>query len=148
MYYDALRALLDQIEVCFTGCEYDTFVSMGIPPAVCNSIAAYFGEAIRSGTDSSECILVTDDTFYITITRCCAESEEFNSAAEEAEAKCFLEDLELLMQCLHCNIAAVMDPFTDDCSPIIDSIIADRVREGGCYSATITISFAQVNCCP
>jgi hypothetical protein len=149
LYYDAARALLDQIAICMGGerCEYALFVSMGTPPAVCSSIAAHFGGA-TSNRDSSECLLVTDDVLHVTITRCCVESEVFDPVREDLNAKCFLDDLWRLKNCIACEASAVLDPYTEGCSPVFESVRVDVEIEGGCYSATITLSFTEVNCCP
>lgn len=150
LYYDAARALLDQIAICMGGerCEYALFVSMGTPPAVCSSIATHFGSAERSDRDSSECLLVTDDILHVTITRCCNEPEVFNPVQEELDAKCFLDDLWRLKTCVACEVGAALDAFTESCTPVLESVRADNEREGGCYSAVLTISFTEVNCCP
>lgn len=149
MYYDMMNAILQMIRVCMGGdsCDYNLFVSLGAPPAICNSIAAYIEQAQRSEVDSDDCNTVTEDEIVILLTRCCGETEEFDPAAEDAEAKCFLRDLFTLKTCIECNLRDTLDPYTH-CAPQLDGIAFDSEREGGCYSAAIRISLSEISCCP
>lgn len=144
-----MNALLQMIRSCMGGdsCDYNLFVSLGAPPAICNSIAAYIEEALHNGADSDMCNTVTDDIIVIMLTRCCGETEDFDPMAEDAEAKCFLRDLFALKTCLLCNIGDTLDPYTH-CHPTLDGIAFDGEREGGCYSAAIRISLSEISCCP
>lgn len=149
MLYDAANALLAMIRVCMGGdaCDYDTFVSLGAPPAVCNSIAAHWDYASRDDESSDDCQSVTDDNLMITITRCCGERETFDPAAEDADAKCFLEDLYIMKTCITCNASSALSPYTH-ANPKVEEIMFDDEKDGGCYSATIRISMSEMQCCP
>ena len=150
MYYAALAALRDMIKECLgdIACDYATFVSLGEPPAQCDSISVFMDSVSRDDTSSSTCQLITDDAFTVTMTKCCAEREEFDPTQEDLDAQCFLEDLYALKTCLDCNIADTLSEFTHDCGPDITRIEFDGEKQGGCYSASIHISMSEFNCCP
>lgn len=147
--YDALTALLAMIRDCMGGdaCDYSLFVSLGVPPAECNSISAYLDEQVRTN-NSDDCFLVTDDTFYLVLTRCCNEQEVFDPIFEDEQAECFLHDLDALKTCLACNLKDTLGPFSPQCAPYIKRIGLDAEKRGGCYSAEIEIVMSDMNCCP
>jgi hypothetical protein len=148
MYYEAASALLAEIRTCMGGevCDYATFVSLGVPPAACNSISAFWELSSRNATDSSDCMTVFDHTLTVVITRCCGEDEEFDPLREDQEASCFLADTELLLNCLTCNAGSVLDSYVN-CAPEIGEVRFDAEKEGGCYAAAISISFSAMECC-
>jgi hypothetical protein len=84
----------------------------------------------------------------VSITRCCANEQiDFDPALEDSEAKCFLDDAELLLQCIHCNAKTALEPWIVGCNPVILDIQFDDEAEGGCYSATIRIEIPKDVCC-
>jgi len=150
MYWDALSALRDSIKECVDlSCEYRFIVSLGQVPEECNLIAFYLKDS-RRAKESSECDTIFDTSFVVSITRCCYGIDgqlTWNIDQEEQEAQCFLNDLNVLRECLACTSAEVLAPYTMACSPIIEDITTEAMREGGCYTAYIEMSFAEQQCC-
>ena len=147
--YDALRGLLDDIQACMdTECHYKTFVSLGIPPAECDSIAAWMSYQRRT-EDNSECQnAYFDHAVNLTLTRCCINTDaakEFSHASEQEDAQCFLRDIDALINCLTCESLANLE--SSDCGSTIGEISYDLEKEGGCYSATITLNRLVIECC-
>lgn len=151
--FETLRDLLEQIRLCLddTSCEYSYFVSLGIPPAECNSIAVWHGDIVRS-RENSECSnsFISRD-LNITITRCCVRADAavgFDQVAESDDAMCFLSDLESLIECLVCTDPPLLSGKTMACAATMNSVRLDLEKLGGCYSATINLSYDDVICCP
>lgn len=150
--FAALRALLDQIEECLVDpCPYVTFVSRGLPPADCSSIAAWYGSS-RRARDNQDCsTLLYDTTLNITVTHCCITPDgevAFDFAREEIEAQCFLENLMAIRECLSCNSSEVLAPYRLSCGALVENVSADLEARGGCYSATLSLSLLEEDCCP
>lgn len=124
-------------------------VSLGIPPAECNSIAAWYGSSSRSRENSDCSSELQDQIINLTLTRCCASSDsgiEFDTYKEEAEAKCFLNDLDKLLNCLNCDKPLLGDS-TMACAALIERVDMDIQKSGGCYSATVSLSHQTQICC-
>lgn len=149
MYYDAAAALLAEIRTCMGGdsCDYAMYVSLGAPVAACNSIVAWWDHSSRDDDSSDECNLVMESRLIVGIIRCCGEREEFDPVAEDADAKCFLDDLFILKTCLACNAAMALEPYIH-CEPYVEDLAWDDEKEGGCYSAALSITMSEYQCCP
>lgn len=153
MSFELLSDLRDQIKECLEdlSCEYNFFVSLGIPPADCNSIAFWYDNSRRNRVDNGECTTSALDTeITITITRCCVTADaevSFDFLQEEKDAKCFLDDLDALLACLSCNGSTLLEDYILSCGALITNVRLDNEKMGGCYSANITISFTEDICC-
>lgn len=149
--YDLLRDLLDQIRACTfdqnASCTYTYYVSMGQPSADCNSIAAWLDMKDRSSVNPDCATAHMDVAIKLMITRCCTSldaQEQFDPTLEQKEAQCFLNDLDLLISCINCNLTAPEDM---SCGYVLSSVLTDNEREGGCYSATLSIDLTEEECC-
>lgn len=148
MDFQILSDLRDQIKECLdASCEYTFFLSLGRPPADCNSIAFWYKEMSRSPRDNTDCITTIFDTdIVLTITRCCVVADSaigFNFTQEEHDAQCFISDLQALLCCLN-----DIDVPSISCGPFILEVQLDQERLGGCYSADIVLSLTDELCCP
>lgn len=153
MFYDAANALLTEIRACMGGesCPYQLFVSRGMPPADCNSIVARYDGGRRNDRESNDCDSVFEEEIVVTLTKCCVTPDiqtNWNPVLEDAEAKCFYDDLALLRQCLICNGMTALEPYVDGCKPYVTATVLDPMSEGGCFSGSIVIRFRNVDCCP
>lgn len=151
MLFAGLVELRDLIVACLGDtCEYKVFISLGEPPADCNSIALWYSSSSRNRSDNSDCITqYLDSTLNITITRCCVTADAsptFSPAQEQKDAECFYADFESLLTCLTCN--DILDDWITSCGANISSIRWDNSKSGGCYSATISLFFTEEICCP
>lgn len=148
--YSLIRNLLDQIQECMddSDCKYKTFVSLGEPPADCDSIAAWLEESSRNDV-SPECkTTLLDTTIKVMITQCCVAADaelEFDPAKEQKDAECFLNDLDLLRQCINCSLES-NDGLS--CNLTLSRISTDVEKMGGCYSATLELEMTEQECCP
>jgi len=152
MWYDALAALLAEIKTCMGGqeCSYNLFVSRGIPPADCNSIAGFVEQSRPESTEFDDCNNRYNDSLVISITRCCLDpdtQDSFDPALEDREAKCFYDDARLLLECVHCNAGTALGPYIAGCQPLISGMEFDMEALGGCYTALIRIAIAEDVCC-
>lgn len=146
--YELLTDIRDSIKVCLeaTDCEYHTFVSLGEPPADCNSIGIYLDRKDRNPANGECSSSILDTTVKVMITRCCGEQEVFSSTQEEADALCFLTDLDLLVNCINCSLGEALSDALS-CSAYISSIDTDLEKQGGCYSATLELELTEQDCC-
>lgn len=147
--YEILSSLKDCLQTCFdpdSNCAYQFFVSLGIPPAECNSIAVWLESSQRARSDNSECCTSIFNTdINITLTRCCGEREVFDPKAEDKDAECFLNDLCRLRDCLSCGSCVLAD-YDLGCGGLISEVRMDMEKQGGCYSATLTLGITE-DCC-
>lgn len=151
--FDTLSDLRDSVNECLSelSCEYSFFISLGRPPADCNSIAFWYDGSARNRSDNGDCRTnVYDTDLMITITRCCASVDAelaFNPVNEEKDAKCFLDDLSALRNCLSCASSDSLSSHIISCGMIVSEVKADQEKYGGCYSADITIRIVEDDCC-
>lgn len=151
MNFQLLADLRDAVKECMDPCEYKHFVSLGKPSAECNSIAFWYDSATGNAADNGDCRTdVFDTSIVVTMTRCCANSDtqiDFDTAAEEKEALCFLTDLETLIQCLSCGAGSAIADDIMSCGVIIEDIQMDGQKMGGCYSVDISLEITNQICC-
>lgn len=150
--YQLLSDLKDCIQTCFDpsgDCNYAYFVSLGIPPADCSSIAVWLDSSRRNRSDNSECCTnIYDTNINVTITRCCMTTDadiEFNPTKEEQDAACFLDDLCKLRDCLSCG-GCDLSSYAMGCGLVVDDVRLDQEKMGMCYSATIALKITE-DCC-
>lgn len=148
--YDVLKNLKECIQTCFDDagdCRYSFFVSLGIPPAACSSIAVWADSSQRSRSDNPECCTnVYDTDIKITLTHCCLKTDletEFNPVTADTDSQCFLNDICRLRECLSCEGCTIPSL---GCGLIVERVEFDQETQGNCYSATITVSFTE-DCC-
>lgn len=149
--YGVIRDMLDQIRACMFdadgSCDYKFFVSMGEPTADCNSVAAWLDRKDRGPVNPDCSTKIFDTTIKVMLTRCCAALDaqvEFSTELEQKEAQCFLRDLDLLTNCINCNLDASEEI---SCGFVLREVSTDSEREGGCYSATLDIEVTEQDCC-
>lgn len=151
--FDILDDLRNSVKDCLEGlsCEYMFFISLGKPPADCNSIAFWYDGSSRNRSDNGDCKTnVYDTDLTITITRCCTSTDaelNFNPIQEEKDARCFLEDLAALRACLSCDSSSALSSHILSCGLLVTSVNADQEKYGGCYSADITVRIVEDDCC-
>lgn len=148
--FQNLNDLRDAVKACLeSDCEYQFFISLGRPPAECNSVAFWYDGSSRSRTDNVDCVTTVFDTdLVVTLTRCCVSADanlEFDVAQEEKDAQCFLNDLEALVNCLTCG--AVAELKTLSCGVLVSDIRVDQEKQGGCYSVDIILNVTDEICC-
>lgn len=132
------------------GCEYDVFVGLGIPPADCSHIAAYFvGTAMLP--QSSNCHMMMRERYELMLNRCCLRNigDEFDAGLEDDDALCFLRDFGALMECIACELPTIIQPYVRTAQNVsFKAARADTQSEGGCYSGIIAIEFDRRQPCP
>lgn len=153
MDFALLAALRDAVKECVDlSCEYKFLVSLGEPPADCNTIAFWLSASRRNRSDNTECTTaILDSDVTITLTRCCVTADaspDFDYIQEEKDAECFHQDLEALLTCLSCEGSTMLEEHISSCGTLITSVRLDREKLGGCYSASIDLSVTHDICCP
>ncbi len=149
--------ILDVIRGCLgPACDYKIALTRGVPPAGCNSIAAYWGDTVAA-PQRSDCPILKPcgpsvlDTHQLNIlvTNICIKPDggQFDWAAEQKAAECFYRDLEIVEQCLRCqdwtNIAGI-DGFK---SLEYRRTVRDAAAQGGGYAARIVLDITSRQCC-
>jgi len=152
MEFQLLSDLRNQIKECLeASCEYDFFISLGRPPADCNSIAFWVDSSRRNRFDNGECTTSTlDSEVRVTLTRCCIAADsglQFDTKQEEKDAKCFHDDVQALLACISCNGSTLLQDYIISCGTLISDVRYDQERLGGCYSVEISLSFTEDICC-
>lgn len=133
------------------GCPYEVFVSNGEPPADCSHIAAYWtGGSLLPGSD--KCNIQMQENFSVSLMRCCLANigEEFDAGLEDDDARCFVTDFGVLLECLVCNVHEALKPYVRSCQDVVVRAgNPDRSAAGGCMGGTVDISFTRIQpCCP
>lgn len=155
---DAAFDVLDVIQSCLPDfCSYVLFRSRGVPPAECDSIAAYWGSRRSSPEIDCEglspCSLIIKQDLDIAITKCCAEPDaggdrgEFDFAAEDAESVCFERDLQIIEDCLECHDWTQFGIDHAVQSVTLRSVDRDNNTAGGCFSAYLRLELVYTKCC-
>lgn len=151
--YTISALILSEIQLCLVDntCKYDYFVSMGEPPADCSSISTYYLGSNIIDKNANPCIKTRIDKFEVMITRCCMEQNpNFDPVVEDRNAKCFLDDYEIILDCLVCNINDALAQYNINCKlNNVRGSGTDRAPMGGCYSGSINIEIERfIGCCP
>lgn len=145
---DALTLALSCLDN--SDCTYMSFVSVGDPPQDCSFISASPEGVVSIDYDMDRCILTDEESFSITINRCCMTNSsglEFDAVKEDADARCFWQDFDTVYNCLRCDLASIMPSGLNCDTPVVKRGRPDARENGGCFSATIEFSFQTTVCC-
>lgn len=148
---DLVTTAADCVQNPERGCEYDIFVSNGEPPADCSHLAVYWTGATTI-PGSEKCLIQMRETFSVSLMLCCLKNieAEFDPAAEDDDARCFVTDFGNLLECLVCETNRVLANYVRTCQDVVVKVgNPDRSAAGGCMGGTIDISFTRFQpCCP
>lgn len=130
-------------------CAYRTFVGLGAPPSDCSLISAnWSSDRVLSRGD--RCHVTIESAIDVHLTRCCLTNvdEEFSAAAEDTDAACFLAEYDKLMDCLLCEVKALVKQHGFNCDdPLVDGAMTDAAVSGGCYSGRFSVTFRWIRKC-
>lgn len=157
--------ILGTIQACFNASigdrcrEYVFARTRGIPPADCNSITASWmdrGVSSFGDCDPGEGLDRCGEWnathgLRIALTRVCMGPDQepaFNWALEDAETACFMDDLDLLEECLQCTDWTQVKTDNSLYSLRYDGTTLDIESDGGGYSAYIELTLVAAECCP
>lgn len=156
--------ILAVIQACFTTAigdrcrEYRFAQTRGIPPADCNSVSASWmdrdvssfgdcdpGEGVQSCGEWN-----ATHGLRIALTRVCMGPDQqpaFAWELEDAEAQCFMDDLDLLEECIQCTDWTEVKNTNSLYSLRYDGTTLDIESTGGGYSAYIELTLVAAECC-
>jgi hypothetical protein len=131
------------------GCEYEVFVSPGVPPSDCSHVAAYWiGSEILPSSD--KCLVKVRERFAVSLLRCCLKNvgSEFDAVLEDDDARCFITDFGALFECLICEVAGVLRPYVRTCQDVLVKVgQPDSMTDGACYGGIVEVSFVRIQPC-
>lgn len=140
--------------------EYLFLRSRGIPPADCNSIAvtytdrgvAHIGDCAHTTAYSPCPDYIATLGMRVVITRICLRPDvgaggSFDAVAEDAEAACFMDDLDALEACIMCGDWRQIGVDHRVAKLRYDGTSEDVETEGGGYSAYLDITLVGSECC-
>lgn len=156
--------ILAQIQSCFTAAigarcrEYVFARTRGIPPADCNSISASWmdrGVSVFGDCDPGEGLEScgewnTTHGLRIAITRVCVGPDQqpgFGWDLEDTAAVCFMDDLDILEECIQCSDWTNVKRANSLYSLRYDGTTLDIESEGGGYSAYVELTMVAGECC-
>jgi len=159
----AAKDILDAVQACFlvelgqARClEYRFARTRGIPPADCNSVTvswmdrgvSQFADCAQLGSDCGE----WDAThgLRIVITNICMgpdQTPDFPWDLEDAAAACFMDDLDLLEECVQCMDWSQIRADHSLAEMRYEGTTLDIETDGGGYSAYIELTLVAAECC-
>lgn len=153
---DILTELISELQACFDDdCDYKFLLTMGRPPAECNTIAVFPSTStrLRSTASSNRCRTTREEFAEILLTNVCHSIDadtDWDWAAEEKQMACVLDDVETIEACLQCHLREWLEPFVNcsDDELYVVSVVYDDMRSGGTYSVRWTIRWLRAICCP
>lgn len=157
--------ILNAIQACFNASigdrcrEYVFARTRGIPPADCPSITASWMDRDASSfgdCDPGEGLEMCGEWnathgLRIALTRVCMGPDQqpaFDWALEDAETACFMDDLDLLEECIQCTDWTQVKRDNALYSLRYDGTTLDIESDGGGYSAYIELTLVAAECCP
>lgn len=152
--YALLSDVRDRARACLgANCAYKLLIARGRPPQECNQIGFWLGEDVVSTfEDCSDGICDGQHTFPLSIelVRICAAPQQgiaMDFKREEAESKCFYDDIDALECCF--DSGSWVQVRADHS---IDSIKRRRTQfdgtsQGGAFSARIVLEITADVCC-
>lgn len=152
-WYDTAASILAEVKACIDDCGYGIYVSQGRPTADCNSITAWPSISAGLPVRLGRCDTYRAEEFKVTMTRCCEGidaqvKQAFDPSREDNEARCFLEDVDIVDRCLVCAVPGVLKDQRIDCEENpVRALVFDQSREGECYTAEWTIAYERAISC-
>ena len=150
-------AILDAITLlvsdCLDPCDYTIVRGQGASPLEgCNIISIYPMQSVLTNP-GNKCNHVVEDRVVISVTRCCDTIDgapQWDAAREELEALCQQQTVADLETCLECELVSALKGISlcPEDNAYLENVVWDSMRQGGCYSATLTVRFMRQRCCP
>lgn len=152
-WYDIAAAVLAQVKTCIDDCDYAIYVSQGRPTADCSAVTMWPASSDDILRKLGRCDTYRSEGFRVTMTRCCATVDSvagaFEPTREDAEAECFLRDVDLVDRCLVCNVPEILSTMGRiDCDDNpVRGVVFDQERQGECYTAEWVITYQRAVSC-
>lgn len=148
--------LATQLQACFDDdCDYKFLLTMGRPPAECNTVAVYPGTSlrVRSTAASNVCRTTREEVVHVMLTNICHSIDadaDWDWRAEEQQMACVMDDVETIEACLQCSLVDWLgDLVNGACGELyVSGVDFDDMRSGGTYSVEWSIRFLRAVCCP